>query len=127
MKCITFILNLPWSLVGIVFSILSIPKKVSLLKNPTAIVIHVKSFWWYSWLPSKKGIRAMAVGQTILLGRNILQNDLEHERVHVQQAIKTPFVHPFLYMIENWKKGYRNNKYEVEAYNTAGNKYFSVK
>lgn len=120
---ISFLLNLPWTILGLLAGIVSVPRKFSLNGKPYAFVLTVKSFWWYVWLPNMKGARAMAIGQTVLLGPNILQNDLEHELIHVEQAIRVPLVHPVLYTIETMRKGYRQNKYEVEAYDRAGNIY----
>ena len=70
-----------------------------------------------------KGVRAMAMGNVILLGPNILDKDLEHELVHIKQYQREPFIHPLLYAIELLRFGYKNNKYEQEAYGRAGNVY----
>ncbi|MDB5254204.1 MAG: 2-phosphoglycerate kinase [Parcubacteria group bacterium] len=123
----SFILNLPWTIVGILASVVSFPKNITFHKKPFAFVLHIRSFWWYSWLPSMRGVRAMAIGQVVLLGPYILPKDFEHELVHVEQAIQTPFIHPILYFIESRKKGYRRNKYEVEAYRRAENVYVENK
>ena len=63
----------------------------------------------------------MAIGNIVLLGSNILDKDLEHELVHVSQFEREPLIHPFLYQYQTFKYGYRNNKYEKEAYEKAGN------
>jgi ASC-1-like (ASCH) protein len=65
----------------------------------------------------------MAIGNIVLMGPKLLANDLEHELVHVAQSMREPLIHPFLYQIENARKGYRKNKYEMEAYTKAGNAY----
>ena len=65
----------------------------------------------------------MAVGNVVMFSPKILPNDLEHELVHVEQAMKAPLIHPFLYWLETARKGYRHNKYEEEAYDRAGNIY----
>ncbi len=89
--------------------------------SPVTIIVHGASFWWtFGYL---KGARAMAIGQVVILGPNFEQNDLEHELVHVEQSARAPLIHPILYFIELVRKGYRNNKYEVEAYSRAGNIY----
>lgn len=117
------LLNLPWSLLGILFAIISLPKKLIFVKTPKAIIFNIKSFWWYAWLPGMKGTRAMAIGNIVLLGENILDKDLEHELVHVRQFEREPFIHPFLYQYQNFIHGYKENKYEKEAYRKAGNIY----
>jgi len=72
-----------------------------------------------------KNARAMAIGSVVLLGSNALDKDLEHELVHVEQSQRMPFIFPILYYIELFRRGYRNNKYEYEAYSKAGNAYKS--
>jgi len=123
MQYIAFILNLPWNLVGIIIGLISIPKKVSIHLHPFSIIFTVRSFWWYKWMSGKAGVRAMTNGQIINLGPLEQQKDLEHELIHVEQAIREPLIHPILYMLESRKDGYRQNKYEDEAYERAGNKY----
>jgi len=123
MKIIAFILNLPWTIIGLLVGIVSFPKKITINKKPMAFVFHGARFWWLSWHSRLKYVRGMAVGNVVLLGQNVLPNDLEHELIHVEQIEREPFIHPLLYSIESFKKGYRNNKYEVEAYDRAGNVY----
>jgi len=84
-------------------------------------VIYVKKFWWA--FGYRKNARAMTLGHVILLGPNLEDRDFEHELVHVEQSDRLPIIYPFLYYLELFKKGYRNNKYEVEAYRRAGNIY----
>jgi hypothetical protein len=127
MKTIALFLNLPWTLVGIVASILSLPRKVIVFNNPKALIFYVKGFWWYFWHPKRKYIRGMAIGNVVLLGPLEMKNDLEHELVHVKQFDKEPFIHPFLYEYQNWKFGYKNNKYEKEAYESTGSVYVEKK
>lgn len=122
---LSWLLNCPWTIVGFFVALLSVPSGITTNKDgaPEAFIINVKSFWWYSWLPKMKGVRAMALGNVVLLGTEILEKDLEHELVHVRQYAQEPLLHPFFYSIETLKKGYRDNKYEKEAYDLAGNMY----
>jgi hypothetical protein len=120
---ISFILNLPWTFILIFFALISIPRKISINKDPLALVFKIKSFWWFEWLPGSKGVRGMAMGNVVLLGPKEMEKDLEHELIHVEQSNRKPFIHFFLYHFETFRKGYRNNKYEVEAYEKAGNVY----
>lgn len=123
MTYISFILNLPWTLIGLLASILSIPKKIAFSKNPFAIIIYVRSFWWYTWLPKKKGVRAIVNGNLVQMGSNADEKDLHHELIHVKQYEQAPFIHPFLYTYQSWRYGYRQNKYEQEAYDKSGSRY----
>lgn len=122
-KMIAFLLNIPWTIVGLMAALISVPREIKIINPPLALVLRVKSLWWSRALPAKKGIRGMAIGQLVILGPLEMEKDLEHELIHVEQAIREPFIHFFLYNIEFLRKGYRNNKYEIEAYDRAGNKY----
>ena len=118
---IGFILNIPYTLIGLIVGIFSIPSSVEFRKNPYAIVVKIKNFWWvFGYM---KNARAMAIGHVVLLSPKIEDRDLEHELVHVQQHQRMPLIQPILYYIELFRKGYRNNKYEDEAYRVAGNIY----
>ena len=123
MKIVIFILNLPWTIIGIILALLSLPKKVATNKIPFAFVFKIRSFWWFQWLPNSKGTRGMAIGNVVLLGPKELPKDKEHELIHTEQIEREPFVHIFLYYIEMIKHGYKDNKYEKEAYGRAGNLY----
>ncbi len=124
MVIIATILNLPWTFLGILLALASVPAHLS-FRRPGAMVIRVRSFWWQSWLKGRKGVRAMSIGSVVILGGNLLENDLEHEIIHVEQALRRPFIHPVLYMYQSLRYGYRQNKYEIEAYEKARNKYIS--
>ena len=122
-QIIALMLNLPWTIVGLLAAVLSIPTGIGWSSDPIAIVINVRSFWWYAWVPSLHGVRALTDGHVILLGPHLLPHDLEHERIHVRQAIRLPFVFPFLNASQNFTNGYRHNKYEVEAYTKSDSQY----
>lgn len=116
-----FILNIPYTLTGLFVGAISIPQSITWNAKPVAIILHVKKFWWT--IGFKKYSRAITIGHVVLLGPHIEEKDLEHELVHVRQHMKMPLVFPILYFIENARKGYRQNKYEKEAYQKAGNIY----
>lgn len=119
---IGFILNTPWSVIGLLVGILSVPKSVKWHARPHAIIMIVKSLWWA--VGYMKGARAVAIGQIVLLGPKIEGKDLEHELVHVEQHERTPVIQPLLYFVEVIKNGSSpKNRYEAEAYRRAGNVY----
>ncbi len=118
---IGFILNLPYTLIGLLVGLISGIKSIGWDKEHKAIIVNVRKFWWVAG--HRKGVRAMVAGHTVLLGPNLEDKDLEHELIHVEQHDRAPIIHPILYYIELWRKGYRNNKYEIEAYRRAGNTY----
>lgn len=118
---LSFILNLPYTFIGLIVAIISIPRSAVADWRSKAIVIKVKSFWWsFGYL---KNMRAATIGNVILLGQKLEAGDLEHEIIHVSQYSKFPLIYPILYYWELITKGYKNNKYEIEAYQKAGNIY----
>lgn len=123
MEIFSALLNLPRSFIGLASSFLSIPQKICISGKPFGIIIYVKSFWWYSWLPKKKRVRAMTHGNIVLLGKTADELDKLHEFVHIKQFQRMPFIFPFLYFLELIKNGYRMNKYEDEAYRISGSRY----
>ena len=118
---IGFLLNIPYTIIGLIAGLVSIPIKLEFGTNPYAFVLNVKKFWWvFGYM---KHARAMAIGHVVLLSPNIENKDLEHELIHVFQYEQAPLIHPILYYVELFRKGYKNNKYEEEAYRLAGNIY----
>lgn len=75
---------------------------------------------WLSWY---RRARAITNGNVVQLGPLADERDLMHELVHVEQAERVPFVMPFLHTIEWLRNGYRNNKYEIEAFERSGSRY----
>lgn len=78
-------------------------------KPPRAHVV-VKWPWWY------KGFTGFTLGPIIFVKDRRDKYTLIHELVHVKQFYKNPFTFWYKYLVELNKKGYRNNKYEKEAY-----------
>ena len=118
---IRFILNIPYTIVGLIIALVSMPTGIKFRKNPYAFILNVKKFWWmFGYM---KNARAMAIGHVVMLGPNLENKDLEHELIHVEQHQRMPLIQPILYHFELMRKGYRNNKYEDEAYRRAGNVY----
>lgn len=116
---LSFVLNLPWTLEFLILALISVPIRIKINREPFAFVVHVKNLWWAKGYMS--GARGAAMGNVVLLSPNIKKGDLEHELVHIEQFQREPLIHPILSALELLKKGYRNNKYEVEAYSRAGN------
>ena len=96
MKIIAYILNLPWTLIGFLLALISIPKKMRLVNG--AIVFNVRSFWWANlvWYMNAKRVRGITNGNVISLGPLEEEHDLHHELIHVQQYMRRPFIQPFL-------------------------------
>ena len=121
MGFIAFLLNLPYTLLGVLLALFLRPSKVEFAKEPYRIVFTVRN---ESFGPGyTKGWRGMTCGHTILLNPRVEDKDLEHEIIHVRQYERLPLIFPIFYYLEMWEHGYRNNKYEEEAYSGAGNIY----
>lgn len=123
MRLLACVLNLPWTLLGLVGAVLSGPTGFRTSNNPPAIIVRAKSLWWLDLLPGYKGVRAAAWGNLVVEGPKLLKNDDKHELIHVEQAMRRPLIHPILYAIESIRHGHKNNRYEREAYQRAGNTY----
>ena len=124
-QIIPLFLNLPWSLAGLLLSLLSGPMALEVRTRPIVLIIRVRSFWWYAWLPGKRYVRAITNGNVIQLGPHMQTGDLEHELVHVEQGLRAPFIYPLLSAYLSLHHGYAGNKYEREAYNRAHNPFRS--
>src|ERR1044072_5643264 len=123
MTFLAFLLNLPWTVVGMCGVTLSGPRNLKFSRKPFALIFRVHSFWWWRFVGGKGKPRALANGHCVQLGPDADAADLQHELIHVEQAIREPFIHPFLYVIETRRRGYRHNKYEEEAYSRSGSRY----
>ncbi len=124
MKAIGYLLNLPWTIIGILLALLSIPRKIFIRED--AIVFRVRSFWWSFFVPrmNYRKLRGITNGNIISLSPLEERNDLAHELVHVRQFMQKPFIQAFLYWIEARKFGHGlDNKFEREAYETTGSMY----
>jgi len=117
---IPFILNLPWTIIGLLAAIPSGPKSFSISRKPFALVIQVRSFWWCSWLPGYKKMTGLTAGSVVLVTD---ENTLAHELIHVEQFVRVPLIFPILYIWDYIKHGYQQNKYEAEAYDRSGSRY----
>lgn len=120
-----FILNLPYTLWGMVLALFLVPYKVKFHKKPIAFIFYVRAnFYGFGYI---QGWRGVTVGNTIILNPKEELGDLEHELVHVEQYDRLPLIQPLLYYYELFRRGYRENKYEKEAYQKAGNVYYEGK
>lgn len=118
MKAITFILNLPWSLLGLLCGLLSLPQNIKVDKPQSVVIINVKRLWMneiFLW----HRVRGLTLGNTVLLSE-LSNSTYNHEIVHVRQFMKMPLIFPLFYCAELIKNGYRGNKYEKEAYQAGG-------
>lgn len=84
-------------------------------------MVNIKYWWWaVLWM---RGARAATIGHVVLIGDRTQEFDYEHELVHVRQHERYPLIFPILYYWELLRKGYRQNKFEDEAYRLGGNRY----
>ncbi len=125
MDVIIFTLNLPWSLIGMVTAFLSLPKKIEFSRKPPAIIFHVRSFWWYSWIPRFKKVRGITNGHVISVNDEVDDLDVKHELIHVEQYMKYPFIFSVIFLYEQLIHGFgpERNRFEKEAYGRSGSRY----
>lgn len=74
----------------------------------------------------KKSISGMTIGRAVLISKNYGEMSKElisHELIHVKQVLDCWFPKKIIfytkYFYELFKKGYVDNKFEVEAYRTS--------
>jgi hypothetical protein len=121
-KILSFVLNSPYTLAGLLLSSIYIPFRITWDGETYAIIVSVRNDR-FALFPYMKGWRAFNCGHTVVLGPREEENDLEHELIHVRQFIQYPGIFFFLYYIELLRKGYAHNRFEVEAYTKAKNVY----
>ncbi len=115
---VPFLLNVPYTVMGIVYALLSLPQHVAWDVPHHTLVFKAKTNWWlYFYARHARGI---AMGHVVILFPNCLPNDLAHELIHVEQHDRYPIIFPILYSYESLKNGYRNNRFEAEAYERTG-------
>ena len=78
-----------------------------------------------NWIPQLLKVGAITLYPFILYSRSqaalsredYTRNLFKHEYIHIEQVRKMGwFTFYFLWIVENVRNGYENNKYEVEAY-----------
>lgn len=119
MRPLAFVLNIPWTFVGLLYGLLSLPRRIKLNKNPAVVVVNVKRLWLGEILLGRR-IKGTTVGNTVLLSDVADSFTYSHEIAHVAQFEKRPLILPVLYGIETTRRGYRENKYEKEARQKSG-------
>jgi len=66
MKKIAFVLNLPWSLAGLFYSLLILPRNINIDKLQFVIVVRVKRLWINEIFLRRKA-KGFVLGNTVLL------------------------------------------------------------
>lgn len=102
MKIVLYILNLPWTLIGFLVGLLSVPERIN-LRSGWTILIKVKNLWLCEIFMGRM-VGGVTIGNTILLSKFSEVSTLEHEKVHVKQYERFPSIFPFLYIYEFLKK-----------------------
>lgn len=108
------ILNTPWTIFGLLFSFVSLPKSFRINRKPFVVIVQTDKLWLNDIFMFRR-IKGFTLGRVILLSNAAEKLTYKHEFIHVQQFDKFPFVFPFLYLWELVVNGYTNNKYEIEA------------
>ncbi len=121
MALIALLLNTPYTLLGLISALATFPYSAKFSNDPLCVIFKTNKCWW--GIGPYKYMRAATTGHVILLTQKTLENDLEHELIHVRQYQHYPLVYPVLYYMESVKKGYRMNKFEDEAFTLSGSYY----
>ena len=114
MKIIAFILNFPWSLLGLLCGLLSLPRNTKASKPQFVLVVNVKRLW-INEIFLRRRVKGFTLGNTVLLSDMADTSTYDHELIHVGQFMKAPFIFPLLYCFKSIKNGYQCNQYEKEA------------
>ncbi len=114
MKAVVFVLNIPWSLLGLLCGLLSLPKNIRMDKFQFLLVVNVKRLWINEIFLGRKA-KGFTAGNTVLLSDASDNGTYNHEIVHARQFMKMPLIFPLFYCAEYVKNGYQGNKYEKEA------------
>ncbi|OHA93790.1 MAG: hypothetical protein A3E02_00290 [Candidatus Zambryskibacteria bacterium RIFCSPHIGHO2_12_FULL_38_34] len=108
------IINTPWTILGILTGLICLIYKIKPDKRGF-ILIFVKRLW-VTEIFLKRQTYGLVLGNIIILSQYADQKTLIHEiRHHIEQFKKMPLIFPVLYLYENYKSGYVNNKFEIEA------------
>jgi len=77
-----------------------------------------------NWFTSMLGILGIAIFPFIIIKKGYKREDilLNHERIHIFQQLEMLII-PFyiLYFYYNIRRGYRNNPFEIEAFDNDDN------
>jgi hypothetical protein len=102
---------------GMLNAILSVPLSIELISDRLAIIIWVSTIRFVS-----KDVVGLTCGHIILVKTSIRTADSQfvyalklHELTHVDQFDRFWGTFPIFYIIEHLRKGYENNRFEVEA------------
>lgn len=125
MKNLIFLLNFPWSVIGLITALISLPKRIKFSKSPPAIIFYINSFWWYRWIPRFKKVRGITNGHVVSLSDEADDLDLKHELIHVEQNMRYPLISGFVFGFEQLVHGFgpTKNRFEKEAYERSRSRY----
>lgn len=117
-------INLPWAIVGFLGAIVSIPVKVEIEYKHLALIIWVRKL---PFLPSE--FSGWTCGHIILIKTKLRDHDVfslertkRHELIHVEQFDRFWGIFPLIYGVEHLRRGYRKNRFEIEAYTRSSNR-----
>ena len=115
MRIIAFILNLPWSFLGLLIGAISLPRSLKLDYKKFVLVIKVRQLWLSGLIIGRK-VKGLTMGNVMMLSDASISATYSHEMTHIKQFRKIPLLFPLFYCLEFVKNGYRQDQYEKEAY-----------
>lgn len=128
-KIFLILLNLPYSILCFFGALFSLPRKIE-IRGPGLIIyardfslIKIYNFLVHAELRKvmkNKSPKGYALGHVVVIRDDISEDQIEkiiqHELVHVEQGERYPLIFPILSIIETFRHGYANNRFEMEAY-----------
>ena len=108
-----FVANILWTIFGFLAGLICIIYKIKFDKRGF-LLIFVKRLW-ITEIFLRRRTYGLVLGNIIILSQYANEKTLTHEIKHVEQFRKMPLIFPLLYLYENYKYGYVNNKFEIEA------------
>ena len=114
MKIVSFFLNLPWSLFGLFYGFITVPRKMETGTLYLALIVKVRRLWINELFLGHR-VKGCPLGNVVLLSDAADSSTYNHEVVHLEQFTRIPLLFPLFYILESMKSGYRANKYEKLA------------
>jgi hypothetical protein len=103
-----------WWLIGLVAAVVvTVVTFARWHRRPGALILDC-SPTWLGRLMSRRGWGGFTIGRCIFLWENT-RVLLAHELQHVRQGDALGLAFPVLYLIENIRRGYVGNRFEIEA------------
>ncbi len=119
LKGLAALWSFPYGVIGFLGILVAILTNHAVWINPSDGGIDVVVQGWYAKKKASQGWGAVTLGWCMFYWEAdaYLNSIRVHERVHIKQALRLGLLMPLTYLILSRLKGYRDNPFEIEAYN----------